>query len=60
MHIKPAVNLKQNEFLEREITEQGVKEAIQLLEEKISPEIDGLPIEFYKTKWADFKFEITF
>ncbi len=48
-----------NDKLTKNLTEEEVWDAIKSLQEGKSPEIDGLPIEFYKKAWPFLKQEMT-
>jgi hypothetical protein len=58
-YIGKMINTEMNDKLTKNLTEEEVWDAIKSLQEGKSPEIDGLPIEFYKKAWPFLKQEIT-
>ena len=55
VNIERVLNEKQKAFLEKMPTIEEITVVIQKINEKRSPGLDGLSIEFYKTFWESFK-----
>ncbi len=51
----PKLSKKENEEMEKEITEDEIKKAIKNSPNNKSPGSDGFPIEFYKVFWNQIK-----
>ena len=56
----PQISKEERAEMDKEITEQEIKDALNMMDKDKVPGIDGFPSEFYKTFWEEIKGIMTY